>query len=143
MKWVPFYCSFFTTINTRRLNMRKMKWHLGLSGLLFLWFLVTCVVVFQTFEGTYSEIIVFGFIGFLIIYCVVTVVFVAPGPIWTPLQLDQGQLKKDLPEFGQDARLGRAGQPAELAHVYVLLASQEASYITGQIYGVTGGETIN
>lgn len=68
---------------------------------------------------------------------------VAPGPIWTPLQLDQGQPEGALPEFGQDSKLGRAGQPVELAPVYVLLASNEASYITGQIYGVTGGQPIN
>ena len=68
---------------------------------------------------------------------------VAPGPIWTPLQLDQGQPEGAIPEFGQDSPLGRAGQPVELAPVYVLLASNEASYITGQIYGVTGGQSIN
>lgn len=68
---------------------------------------------------------------------------VAPGPIWTPLQLDHGQLEGAIPEFGQDSNLGRAGQPVELAPVYVLLASEDASYITGQIYGVTGGENIN
>ncbi|CAM4271690.1 SDR family oxidoreductase [Lacicoccus alkaliphilus] len=64
---------------------------------------------------------------------------VAPGPIWTPLQLDNGQPEGAIPEFGQSVPLGRAGQPVELAPVYVLLASDEASYITGQIYGVTGG----
>lgn len=68
---------------------------------------------------------------------------VAPGPIWTPLQLDHGQPDGKIPEFGQNAPLGRAGQPAELAPVYVLLASDEGSYITGQIYGVTGGEAID
>lgn len=68
---------------------------------------------------------------------------VAPGPIWTPLQLDDGQPDGAIPEFGQDSLLGRAGQPVELAPVYVLLASNEASYITGQIYGVTGGQPIN
>lgn len=68
---------------------------------------------------------------------------VAPGPIWTPLQLDNGQLKGQIPEFGQTAPLGRAGQPGELAPVYVLLASDAGSYITGQIYGVTGGMPIN
>lgn len=68
---------------------------------------------------------------------------VAPGPIWTPLQLDKGQLPGQLPMFGQNTPLGRAGQPVELAPVYVLLASDEGSYITGQIYGVTGGETID
>lgn len=68
---------------------------------------------------------------------------VAPGPIWTPLQLDNGKLEGQIPEFGQDSPLGRAGQPVELAPVYVLLASDEGSYITGQIYGVTGGKPIN
>ena len=68
---------------------------------------------------------------------------VAPGPIWTPIQLDQGQPEGAIPEFGKDSPLGRAGQPVELAPVYVLLASDEGSYITGQIYGVTGGEPIN
>lgn len=68
---------------------------------------------------------------------------VAPGPIWTPIQLDQGQPKGAIPEFGKDSLLGRAGQPVELAPVYVLLASDEGSYITGQIYGVTGGQPIN
>lgn len=68
---------------------------------------------------------------------------VAPGPIWTPLQLDHGQPQDQLPEFGQQALLERAGQPAELAPVYVFLASNKASYVTAQIYGVTGGEAIN
>lgn len=68
---------------------------------------------------------------------------VAPGPIWTPLQLDNGKLEGQVPEFGQNSPLGRAGQPVELAPVYVLLASDEGSYITGQIYGVTGGQPID
>lgn len=68
---------------------------------------------------------------------------VAPGPIWTPLQLDNGKLEGQIPEFGQSSPLGRAGQPVELAPVYVLLASDEGSYITGQIYGVTGGQPID
>lgn len=68
---------------------------------------------------------------------------VAPGPIWTPLQLDNGQLDGEIPSFGQDSPLGRAGQPAELAATYVLLTSKDSSYTTGQIYGVTGGQTIN
>lgn len=68
---------------------------------------------------------------------------VAPGPIWTPLQLDDGQLDGKIPEFGQASLLGRAGQPVELAPVYVFLASEESSYVTSQIYGVTGGEAIN
>lgn len=68
---------------------------------------------------------------------------VAPGPFWTPLQLDGGQPIESIPEFGKDAKLGRAGQPVELAPIYVFLASPEASYVTGQIYGATGGKPIN
>src|SRR5699024_10183427 len=68
---------------------------------------------------------------------------VAPGPIWTPIQLDQGQPEEKLPDFGQQTLLERAGQPVELAPVYVFLASNDASYVTAQIYGVTGGEPIN
>lgn len=68
---------------------------------------------------------------------------VAPGPIWTALQISGGQPQDSIPEFGQDQPLQRAGQPAELASVYVLLASNEASYITGQVYGITGGAPIN
>jgi NAD(P)-dependent dehydrogenase (short-subunit alcohol dehydrogenase family) len=68
---------------------------------------------------------------------------VAPGPIWSPLQLEKGLPEGDLKVFGEDTLLERAGQPVELAHVYVFLASNKASYITSQIYGVTGGEAIN
>src|SRR5699024_12465001 len=68
---------------------------------------------------------------------------VASGPIWTPLQLDQGQPEEKLPDFGQQTLLERAGQPVELAPVYVFLSSNDASYVTAQIYGVTGGEPIN
>ena len=64
---------------------------------------------------------------------------VAPGPIWTPLQPSGGQLPEELPKFGEDAPLGRPGQPAELAAAFVLLASQEGSYMTGSVLGVTGG----
>jgi NAD(P)-dependent dehydrogenase (short-subunit alcohol dehydrogenase family) len=67
---------------------------------------------------------------------------VAPGPIWTPLQSSGGQLPGKLPEFGEHVPLGRPGQPAELASVYVLLASQESSYVTGETYGVTGGNPL-
>ena len=63
---------------------------------------------------------------------------VAPGPIWTPLI--PSTLPPDKVEsFGKDTPLGRVGQPAELAGAYVLLASDEASYITGAIIPVTGG----
>lgn len=64
---------------------------------------------------------------------------VAPGPIWTPLQPSGGQTPDKLPAFGQDTPMGRPGQPAELASIYVLLASQESSYATGQVYGASGG----
>jgi NAD(P)-dependent dehydrogenase (short-subunit alcohol dehydrogenase family) len=67
---------------------------------------------------------------------------VAPGPIWTPLQPSGGQLPEKLPDFGAKVPLGRPGQPAELAPIYVLLASQESSYVTGETYGVTGGNTL-
>ncbi|MBZ9677587.1 SDR family oxidoreductase [Mesorhizobium sp. ES1-1] len=64
---------------------------------------------------------------------------VAPGPIWTPLQPSGGQFPEKLPQFGADSPMGRPGQPAELASIYVLLASQEDSYATGQVYGAVGG----
>ncbi|MBL8159636.1 SDR family oxidoreductase [Candidatus Saccharibacteria bacterium] len=64
---------------------------------------------------------------------------VAPGPIWTPLQPSYGQSQEKLTQFGQNTPLGRAGQPAELAPTYVFLASQESSYITAEVIGVTGG----
>ncbi|KAL3946980.1 SDR family oxidoreductase [Lentilactobacillus hilgardii] len=68
---------------------------------------------------------------------------VAPGPIWTPLQVTGAQPQKNIPHFGQKAPLKRAGQPVELAPVYVFLASDKASYVTGQSYGVTGGDFTN
>jgi NAD(P)-dependent dehydrogenase (short-subunit alcohol dehydrogenase family) len=68
---------------------------------------------------------------------------VAPGPIWTPLQPSYGQPMEKLIHFGENTPLGRAGQPAELAPTYVFLASQESSYITGEIIGVTGGRFIS
>lgn len=64
---------------------------------------------------------------------------VAPGPIWTPLQPSYGQSSEQLVKFGQNTPLGRPGQPAELASTYVFLASQESSYISGEVIGVTGG----
>lgn len=64
---------------------------------------------------------------------------VAPGPVWTALQVSGGQQQEKLPEFGQETPLKRAGQPVELAGVYVFLASQESSYVTAEVYGVTGG----
>ena len=64
---------------------------------------------------------------------------VAPGPFWTPLQPSGGQPQDVIKEFGKETPYGRPGQPAEIAPVYVFLASQEASYVTGEVYGVTGG----
>jgi len=64
---------------------------------------------------------------------------VAPGPVWTPLQVSGGQPQEKLPTFGEQTPLGRAGQPAELAPPYVFLGSQESSYITGETLSVTGG----
>ena len=66
---------------------------------------------------------------------------VAPGPFWTPIQ-PAGQPPEKLAELGKDVPLGRPGQPVEIAPVYVLLASQEGSYLTGEIYGATGGNGI-
>jgi NAD(P)-dependent dehydrogenase (short-subunit alcohol dehydrogenase family) len=65
---------------------------------------------------------------------------VAPGPIWTPLQPSHGQPVEKLTSFGEQAPMGRAGQPAELAPAYVFLASQESSYVVGEVIGVTGGQ---
>lgn len=64
---------------------------------------------------------------------------IAPGPIWTPLQPSGGQPIEKLPTFGEEAPIGRAGQPAELAGAYVYLASQESSYVSGATLSVTGG----
>jgi NAD(P)-dependent dehydrogenase (short-subunit alcohol dehydrogenase family) len=64
---------------------------------------------------------------------------VAPGPIWTPLQPSGGQMPDKLPSFGSDTPIGRPGQPAELAPLYVLLASSESSYSSGQVFGAVGG----
>lgn len=66
---------------------------------------------------------------------------VAPGPIWSPLNTHGAPVEK-MKQFGEQSAFGRPGQPIELAPVYVLLASDAASYITGEIYGVTGGEGI-
>jgi NAD(P)-dependent dehydrogenase (short-subunit alcohol dehydrogenase family) len=67
---------------------------------------------------------------------------VAPGPFWTALQPSGGQTQEKVQHFGEQSQLGRPGQPVEIAPVYVLLASQEASFITGEVYGVTGGAGI-
>ena len=64
---------------------------------------------------------------------------VAPGPIWTPLQVSGGAVQEKLKQFGGDTPLGRPGQPVELASIYVQLAASDASYATGQVYGAAGG----
>ncbi len=64
---------------------------------------------------------------------------VAPGPVWTPLQVSGGASQEKLESFGSQTPLGRAGQPAELASIYVQLASEDASFATGQVYGAAGG----
>jgi NAD(P)-dependent dehydrogenase (short-subunit alcohol dehydrogenase family) len=64
---------------------------------------------------------------------------VAPGPIWTPLQVSGGATQEKLVAFGENTPMGRPGQPAELASIYVQLAASDASYATGQIYGSSGG----
>jgi len=64
---------------------------------------------------------------------------VAPGPVWTPLQTSGGQPQDAIVEFGSKTALGRPGQPAELASIFVQLADSDASYATGQIYGAAGG----
>jgi NAD(P)-dependent dehydrogenase (short-subunit alcohol dehydrogenase family) len=67
---------------------------------------------------------------------------VAPGPVWTALQPSGGQPDEKVENFGKDSDFGRPAQPAELAPVYVLLASPEASFINGEVFGVTGGKGV-
>ncbi|RVU02934.1 glucose 1-dehydrogenase [Mucilaginibacter limnophilus] len=67
---------------------------------------------------------------------------VAPGPIWTPLIVSSFEEEK-VEKFGQNVPMERAGQPSEVAPAYVFLASQDASYITGQILHVNGGDVVN
>jgi NAD(P)-dependent dehydrogenase (short-subunit alcohol dehydrogenase family) len=68
---------------------------------------------------------------------------VAPGPYWTPLQPSGGQDPEKLPRFGADSPMGRPGQPAEIAPLYVLLASGEASFTSGDVFASTGGKPAN
>ena len=65
---------------------------------------------------------------------------VAPGPFWTPLQVTGGQIPDHIPQFGGQTPMKRPGQPVELAGIYVLLASPESSYSTGQVFAAVGGE---
>lgn len=67
---------------------------------------------------------------------------VAPGPFWTVLQPSGGQFPEKVENFGEGSAFGRPGQPVELSAIYVLLASQEGSYITGEVFGATGGKGV-
>ena len=67
---------------------------------------------------------------------------VAPGPIWTPL-IPSTFPEEDVETFGSDVPLGRAGQPEEVAPSYVFLASDDSSYMTGQILHPNGGTVVN
>jgi NAD(P)-dependent dehydrogenase (short-subunit alcohol dehydrogenase family) len=62
---------------------------------------------------------------------------VAPGPVWTPL-IPSTMSPSHVQDFGKQSWFGRPAQPAELAPLYVFLASSDASYVTGQVYGATG-----
>jgi len=66
---------------------------------------------------------------------------VAPGPVWTPL-IPSTMPREKVEKFGQDTPLKRPAQPKEMAPIFVLLASDEASYITGMVYGATGGDPL-
>lgn len=65
---------------------------------------------------------------------------VAPGPVWTPLQVSGGSTPRKYMKFGSQDVFGRPGQPAELASIYVQLAASDASFTTGNIYGAGGGQ---
>src|SRR3954469_10249386 len=67
---------------------------------------------------------------------------VAPGPIWTPLVVMSFPAEKNA-KFGEDTPLGRPGQPGELAPAYVFLVSDDSTYITGEVIGVTGGKPLS
>jgi hypothetical protein len=65
---------------------------------------------------------------------------VAPGPVWTPL-IPSTMPEEKVKKFGENTAFGRPAQPIELARVFVFLASDDASYVTGEVYGATGGRT--
>lgn len=67
---------------------------------------------------------------------------VSPGPVWTPL-IVSSMKPKDIATFGSDSPMGRAGDPAEIAPCYLFLASDESSFITGQVLHPNGGEIVN
>jgi NAD(P)-dependent dehydrogenase (short-subunit alcohol dehydrogenase family) len=67
---------------------------------------------------------------------------VAPGPVWTPL-IPMSFEPQKVAEFGQNSLVGRPAQPAELAPLYVFLASPDSAYITGEVVGITGGKPIS
>lgn len=68
---------------------------------------------------------------------------VAPGPFWTVLQPSGGQPDEKVRNFGANSDFGRPGQPVEIAPLYVLLASQEGSYLNGEVFGATGGKGVD
>jgi NAD(P)-dependent dehydrogenase (short-subunit alcohol dehydrogenase family) len=68
---------------------------------------------------------------------------VAPGPIWTPLNPFGGQPPENIPTFGKDTPMGRAGQPNEVAPSFLFLACEDASYMTGQVLHPNGGTIVN
>jgi NAD(P)-dependent dehydrogenase (short-subunit alcohol dehydrogenase family) len=65
---------------------------------------------------------------------------VAPGPVWTPL-IPATMAQEKVKNFGKDTAFGRPAQPVEIAPVFVFLASNEARYVTGEVYGITGGQS--
>jgi len=67
---------------------------------------------------------------------------VAPGPVWTPLIVSSMEPDK-IATFGSDSPMGRAGQPVEIAPCYLFLASEESSFMTGQVLHPNGGEVVN
>lgn len=67
---------------------------------------------------------------------------IAPGPFWTVLQPSGGQPQEKVEQFGGNTPMGRPGQPAEIAPAFVYLASQESSFVSGEIIGLTGGRPI-
>lgn len=68
---------------------------------------------------------------------------VAPGPIWTPLNLSGGTPPEELPDFGKDTPMGRPGQPNEVAPAFLFLACADSSYMTGQVLHPNGGQIVN